>query len=78
MYKFSDNIRIRICEELSFLVDIVNNNFFVLKTKTLKFLQQKLNEGLTSENVKNFDSSFLIFIKDLEKQNILEVSINGI
>lgn len=78
MYNFSDNIRIRTCDELSFLVNIKNNNFFVLKTNTLKFLQLKLNEGLTLDKLNNFDFSFVIFIKELEKQNILEVTIDEI
>lgn len=74
MYKFSDKIRIRTCDELSFLVDITNNTFFILKTKTLKFLELKLKEGLTTENLNIFDNSFINFIKELSKQNILEVS----
>ncbi|AIY83667.1 hypothetical protein U729_1547 [Clostridium baratii str. Sullivan] len=78
MYNFSDNIRIRTCDELSFLVNISNNTFFVLKTKTLKFLELKLNEGLTTNNLNIFDSNFISFIKELEKQNILEVNANEI
>lgn len=73
MYDFCDNIRTRTCDELSFLVDITNNTFFVLKTKTLKFLELKLKEGLTPKKLNLFDSSFIDFIKELEKQNILEV-----
>jgi predicted nucleic-acid-binding Zn-ribbon protein len=78
MYKFSNNIRIRTFDELSFLVDITNNTFFVLKTKTLKFLELKLKEGLTTEKLNIFDHSFITFIKELEKQNILEVSLDEI
>lgn len=78
MYNFSDNIRIRTCDELSFLVDITNNTFFVLKTKTLRFLEAKLKEGLTIEKLNVFDSSFINFIKELEKESILEVSVDEI
>lgn len=78
MYNFSNNIRIRTCYELSFLVDITNNTLFVLKSKTLKFLQVKLSEGLTIEKLNLFDSSFITFIKELEKQNILEMIDNEI
>lgn len=78
MYNFSNNIRIRTCDELSFLVDITNNTLFVLKSKTLKFLQVKLSEGLTIEKLNLFDSSFITFIKELKKQNILEMIDNEI
>lgn len=74
MYNFADNIRIRTCDELSFLVDITNNNLLVLKTNTLRFLEMKLNQGLSKEDLNFYDTTFNNFIKELEKQNILEVS----
>lgn len=73
MYNFSSNIRIRTCDELSFFINITNNNIFVIKTRTLEFLQIKLKNGLTKENLNELDSSFITFINELEKQNILEV-----
>lgn len=78
MYKFCDNIRIRTCDELSFLVNISNNTFFVLKTKTLKFLELKLKEGLTIDNLSSFESNFIEFVKELEKQKILGVTADEI
>lgn len=73
MYNFSSNIRIRTCDELSFFINITNNNIFVIKTRTLEFLQIKLKNGLTKENLNELDSSFITFINELDKQNILEV-----
>ena len=35
MYTFLEDIRIRICDELSFLVNIKDNSFAVIKTETL-------------------------------------------
>lgn len=78
MYKFFDNIRIRTCDQLSFLVNISNNTFFVIKTRALKFLQLKLTEGLTRDKLSNLQSNFVGFVKELEKQNILEVITNEI
>jgi len=78
MYKFFDNIRIRTCDQLSFLVNISNNTFFVIKTRALKFLQLKLTEGLTRDKLSNLQSNFVEFVKELEKQNILEVITNEI
>lgn len=78
MYKFFDNIRIKTCGELSFLVNISNNTLFVIKTKTLIFLELKLKEGLTMDKLSIFESNFVEFIKELEKQNILEVDTDEI
>lgn len=78
MYKFFDNIRIRTCDQLSFLVNISNNTFFVIKTRALKFLQLKLTKGLTRDKLSNLQSNFVEFVKELEKQNILEVITNEI
>lgn len=78
MYKFFDNIRIRTCDQLSFLVNINDNTFFVIKTRTLKFLELKLKEGLTIDKLSNLESNFVEFIKQLEKQNILEVTTHEI
>lgn len=78
MYKFFNNIRIRTCDELSFLVNISNNTFFIIKTKTLKFLELKLKEGLTIDKLSILEPNFIKFIKELEKQNILEVTTDEI
>lgn len=78
MYKFHDNIRIRSCDELSFLINISNNSIFVIKTNTLKFLQLKLNDGLTIHKLSSLESNFIDFINELEKQHILEVTANEI
>ena len=78
MYKFCDNIRIRSCDELSFLVNISNNTFFLVKTNTLKYLELKLKEGLTIDKFNTFESNFIEFIKELEQQNILEVTTGEI
>ena len=76
MYNFSKNIRIRVCDELSFLVNISNNNLFVVKTKTLEFLKLELEKGLTVENQSKFNPSFIAFIRELEDEKILEDSLN--
>lgn len=78
MYKFCDNVIVRNCDELSFLVNISDNSLFVIKTNTLKFLQIKLEEGLIIDKRSNLESDFIKFIKELEKKNILEVAINEI
>ena len=72
MYKISDNIRIRECDEISFFVNIKSNLIFTIKTETLKFLIKKIEEGLTLKKVNIDKTEFIKFIKILEKQKILE------
>ena len=72
MYKISDNIRIRKCDEISFFVNIKSNLIFTIKTETLKFLIKKIEEGLTLKKVNIDKTEFIKFIKILEKQKILE------
>ena len=72
MYKISDNIRIRECDEISFFVNIKSNLIFTIKTETLKFLIKKIEEGLTIKKVNIDKTEFIKFIKILEKQKILE------
>ena len=72
MYKISDNIRIRECDEISFFVNIKSNLIFTIKTETLKFLIKKIEEGLTLKKVNIDKTEFIKFIKILERQKILE------
>ena len=72
MYKISDNIRIRECDEISFFVNIKSNLIFTIKTETLKFLIKKIEEGLKLKKVNIDKTEFIKFIKILEKQKILE------
>jgi hypothetical protein len=72
MYKISDNIRIRECDELSFFVNIKSNLIYTIKTETLKFLIKKIKEGLTLKKVSIDKTEFIKFIQTLEKQKILE------
>lgn len=72
MYKISDNIRIRKCDEISFFVNIKSNLIFTIKTETLKFLIKKIEEGLTLKKVNIDKTEFIKFIQILEKQKILE------
>lgn len=72
MYKISDNIRIRECDEISFFVNIKSNLIFTIKTETLKFLIKKIEEGLTLKKVNIDKTEFIKFIQILEKQKILE------
>lgn len=74
MYTFLDNIRVRTCDELSFLINISNNNFFVIKTNVLEYLQAKLEEGLSTDQLTENDPNFVEFVKELERQNILGVN----
>ena len=78
MYKFFDNIRVKTCDDLSFLVNISDNTFFVIKTNTLKFLELKIQEGLTIDKFSTFESDFVGFIRELEKQKILEAATDEI
>lgn len=71
MYKFSKNIRIRQCDELSFLINITNNYIYTINTETLKFLEKKIGEGLSIEKI-NDNIDFLKFIRTLEMHKILE------
>ncbi|MBS6020639.1 MAG: hypothetical protein KH846_10765 [Leptotrichia wadei] len=73
MYDFLENIRFRTCVELTFLININKNTIFTLKTETFKFLEKKLRQGLSKENLKNNDIEFIEFIKKLEKQEILRL-----
>ena len=73
MYDFLENIRFRTCVELTFLININKNTIFTLKTETFKFLEKKLRQGLSKENLKNNDIEFIEFIKKLEKQEILRI-----
>ena len=73
MYDFLEIIRFRTCVELSFLININKNTIFTLKTETFKFLEKKLRQGLSKENLKNNDIEFIEFIKKLEKQEILRL-----
>ncbi|MDK0762123.1 hypothetical protein P5E87_04700 [Clostridium perfringens] len=72
MYKFSKNIRIRKCNDKAFLVNITNNEFFVVKTTTLNFLEKKLDEGLIKSKVSKIGKEFEQFINELVRQDILE------
>lgn len=72
MYKISENIRIRECDEISFFVNIKSNLIFTIKTETLKFLIKKIEEGLTLKKVNIDKTEFIKFIQILEKQKILE------
>ncbi len=71
MYKFSKNIRIRQCDELSFFINITNNYIYTINTETLKFLEKKIGEGLSIEKI-NDNIDFLKFIRTLEMHKILE------
>ena len=73
MYDFLENIRFTTCVELTFLININKNTIFTLKTETFKFLEKKLRQGLSKENLKNNDIEFIEFIKKLEKQEILRL-----
>ncbi|HFE9701210.1 hypothetical protein P5F62_08490 [Clostridium perfringens] len=72
MYKFSKNIRIRKCNDKAFLVNITNNEFFVVKATTLNFLEKKLDEGLIKSEVSKIGKEFEQFINELVRQDILE------
>lgn len=73
MYKICENIRVRNCGQLSFLIDITNNNIFSLKTNTLEYLKCRLEEGSIEENNSEENQQFLNFLIELRKNNILEV-----
>lgn len=76
MYYIKKNIRIRSCNELSFLINIKDNSIFVIKTETLTFLYDILKNGLTENNLKQYESSFIEFIKKMQQANILGVKRN--
>ena len=76
MYTFLEDIRIRICDELSFLVNIKDNSFAVIKTETLLFLQNEMKKGLSPEKLNKMDQDFIVFIQKLENNGILGVLEN--
>ncbi len=78
MYYFLENIRIRTCDELSFFVDISNNNLIMIKTKTLKYLELKMRDGLSIEGANALGTDFIQFINELKNQNILGVTTDEI
>ncbi len=72
MYKIKSNIRIRSCGELSFIVNINNNNIYTIKTNTMEFFLQKLNEGIGSNDIIGlYDNSFAKFLLQLEQNDII-------
>ena len=77
MYTFLEDIRIRICDELSFLVNIKDNSFAVIKTETLLFLQNEMKKGLSPEKLNKMDQDFIVFIQKLENNGILGVVENA-
>lgn len=74
MYNFYDFIKIRSCDNLSFLINIRNNTIFTLKTETLDFLKIVLSEGLDEKRLNSLSPDFINFVKTLEENKILKVN----
>lgn len=74
MYDFYDFIKIRSCDNLSFLINIRNNTIFTLKTETLDFLKIVLSEGLDEKRLNSLSPDFINFVKTLEENKILKVN----
>lgn len=73
-YIFSKHIRIKTCNEVSFLVNIKNNSVFQVNTSALKYLQRHLSEGLIEEELSMEKSAFKDFVVALKQNGILEVA----
>lgn len=74
MYDFYDFIKIRSCDNLSFLINIRNNTIFTLKTETLDFLKIVLSEGLDEKRLNSLSPDFINFVRTLEENKILKVN----
>ena len=74
VYDFYDFIKIRSCDNLSFLINIRNNTIFTLKTETLDFLKIVLSEGLDEKRLNSLSPDFINFVRTLEENKILKVN----
>lgn len=71
-YVFAKEIRIKTCVDKSFFVNIKNNSIVKVSTDALKYLQQRLSDGLTADDLAADKSAFGNFVVALKQRNILE------
>ena len=72
MYRFSKDIRIRICGEITFFVNIKNNSIFKVNTNALQYLKDFLNEGSSIDSKNSRQHEFQNFVDYLQNIGVLE------
>lgn len=68
-YKISEDIRIRICEDKCFLINIKNNSIFMVEKKTFEYLQEQINKSTDLKKIK--DAKFISFLDKLQEKGII-------
>lgn len=77
MYTISKNIRIRNCDDITFLININNNRILKINTNTYRYLKDQLSSGIDDSVIKTYDKAFAYFISVLKEKDILEEIEDG-